>query len=91
MALKRRMVSWLTALCCHCSRDDSVLIATMALIVVADIFVPRLLWSPHGHSQSKKDWTTLKDLPSSAAPLRWELMGRSLKMIKKPTQDADTC
>ena len=57
MALKRRMVSWLTALSGHCSWDDSVLIATMALIVVAEIFVPRLLWSPHGHSQSRKDDT----------------------------------
>ena len=35
MALKRRMVSWLTALSGHYSRDNSVLIATMALIVVA--------------------------------------------------------
>ena len=57
MALERRMVSLLTALSGHCSRDDSVLIATMAIIVVADIFVPLSLWSPLGDSQFKKDDT----------------------------------
>ena len=35
--------------------------AAVALIIVADIFVPRSLWSSHVHSQTEV--TTLKDLP----------------------------
>ena len=49
--------------CLYCvaiiSSDDHVLIspAFVELIIVAEFFVPRFLWSPHVHSQHRKDDT----------------------------------
>ena len=56
--LMRRMVSWLTALSDHCfSGQLCHKSASIALIIVADISVPRSLWSPHVYSQRRKDDT----------------------------------
>ena len=90
-------MSWLIALSGLCSRVDNVLIsvAILALTKMADISDPRSLWSAHRHSQPRQH-ATIKDLPCTwhhthGGTSKTELMGRSFKMIEKPTCDAVTC